>query len=146
MKIIYCKISWFSLFIFLGALWFPNLTVPDISLILPFIVGSSFALNIFISSCRIKSSEKTETKYSKVITYFLYAISALMVPLAAVQPSALALYWATSGVVGVGMNLLLLSPTYRKLVNIPKISKDSETPYVDLKENMLAKLTFKRRE
>lgn len=69
-----------------------------------------------------------------------------MVPLAALQPSALALYWATSGVVGVGMNLLLLSPTYRKLVKIPKISKDSETPYVDLKENMLAKLTFKRRE
>jgi len=82
-----------------GALWFPNLTTPDPLFILPVIVGISFATNIFLGSARTPSPEKavSVSKYQKGITIFMYSIAFMMVPISAIQPSALSLYWATSG-------------------------------------------------
>ena len=55
-----------------------------------------------------------------------------MIPLASLAPSAVALYWASSGVTAIALNLTLLSPKVRNLVRIPQVEKDSSTPYVDI--------------
>jgi len=122
-----------------GMMWFPNLTVPDSSLLLPMVVGCSFAANIFISQRRLQANQMDEkmAKNSRVITYLIYTFAAVMVPLAAFQPTSLALYWATSGLSGTAINLLLLSPKYRYLVKIPKTPLDSKTPYLDVKNRLL---------
>lgn len=101
------------------------------------LVGTSFAVNIFVSSSRLKAGAEV-SRWSRGVTYFLYSLAVLMVPLAAIQPSALALYWATSGAVGVAINLILLSPRYRDLVRIPRTPKDSDTPYTDVKNKFLS--------
>jgi len=124
-----------------GALWFPDLTIPDAWFVLPFVVGSSFALNVFIGSLRIKPEMNEKLiQRSKAITYVLYSFCALLIPIASIQPSALTLYWSTSGVFSIMINLLLLSPKFRTLVRIPKTDLDSKSPYRDIKTNILSKL------
>ena len=66
----------------------------------------------------------------------LYGISAVMIPLASYQPAGLSLYWATSGAIGVIINLALLSPTLRRLVRIPKIPAELEHPYTALRNKL----------
>ena len=75
----------------------------------------------------------------------MYTVAALMVPIASVQPASLALYWATSGVAGILINLTLLHPRYRALLKIPKTPKDSATPYLDIKEYFVSIITKLRR-
>jgi len=103
-----------------GPLWCYNLSVPDPTLILPILVGVTFASTIFISSNKLKHGTVPQpvSKFSRGISIFLYSISMLMVPLASFQPSALALYWAVSGAMGVSINLLLMSPSFRRAVRI----------------------------
>ena len=122
-----------------GLFWCPNLSVPDPTLILPVLVGFTFASTIFVSSVKgrvqIEQSEKLQ-KYSRIMTGVLYSIALVMVPIACYVPSAVALYWATSGAVGVLINLLLLHPPIRRAVRIPKIPLELEQPYKHLKENL----------
>ena len=63
------------------------------------------------------------------MTVFLYSISMLMVPIAYYQPAAVSLYWATSGLMGVIINLTLLHPPVRRLVRIPRIPPEHSDPY-----------------
>ena len=63
---------------------------------------------------------------------FFRIYSLIMIPLASLAPSAVALYWASSGVTAIAVNLTLLSPKVRNLVRIPQVEKDSSTPYVDI--------------
>ena len=122
--------------------WCPNLSVPDPTFILPALVGLSFASTIFVSSVKARAqigqSQKLE-KYSRVITGVMYSLAALMVPISCYVPSALVLYWATSGVTGVFINLLLLHPPVRRAVRIPKIPLEIEKPYSFLKERIVNK-------
>ena len=71
---------------------------------------------------------------------FFRIYSIMMIPLASLVPSAVALYWATSGVTGIAINLLLLSPKLRNIVRIPQVEKEeSKTPYIDLSNNIKAR-------
>ena len=63
---------------------------------------------------------------------FFRIYSLMMIPLASLAPSAVALYWASSGVTAIAVNLTLLSPKVKNLVRIPQFEKDSKTPYVDV--------------
>jgi inner membrane protein COX18 len=122
-----------------GALWFPNLTEPDPFFILPLLVGITFATNIFLVSARSKSPDVAVnvSKYQKGFTIFLYSIAGLMVPITAFQPSAVAVYWATSGAVGIITNLIVISPKFRRVVRIPHIPAESSTPYLDIKQKII---------
>lgn len=53
-----------------------------------------------------------------------------MVPIACSVPSALSLYWMTSSAYGLLQNLLLLSPSLRRALRIPKSASELESPYV----------------
>merc|ERR1719233_1433943 len=107
-----------------GALWFPNLTVADASYILPVIVGLSFALNIFIHANRSQVFD-SKNKYQRGLQYVGYLFSFGMIPLASYQPTALIVYWATSGVIAIVMNLIMFSPKFRSIVRIPTLPTDS---------------------
>ena len=63
------------------------------------------------------------------MTVLLYSISLLMVPIAYYQPAAVTLYWATSGLMGVLINLVLLHPPVRRAARIPRIPAEHTDPY-----------------
>lgn len=105
-----------------GTLWFPNLTFPDSTWILPVSLGLINLLIVEISTLR-----KTElSKYQKCTTYLIRGISLVMIPIAATVPSSMSLYWFTSSIVGLGQNLLMCSPSFRHLCRIPKIKSYSD--------------------
>jgi len=117
--------------------WISNLTVPDPTFVLPVAVGLVFASNVYISSNRhANASPEKMSKFSKGLIIFLYLLSAMMIPIAAMQPSAVALYWASSGAAGLVVNLVLMSPRLRRLVRIPKIPSEPQKPYTVVKENI----------
>ncbi|XP_067898001.1 cytochrome c oxidase assembly protein COX18, mitochondrial isoform X3 [Heterodontus francisci] len=118
-----------------GVLWFPDLTLPDFTWILPISLGLVNLLIVEIFALRrIELS-----KFQKYVTYMIRGISVLMVPIAATVPSSMALYWLTSSCVGLGQNLLLRSPRLRTLCRIPKMKSDSDTPFRDLSAEFTAK-------
>ncbi|XP_078065304.1 cytochrome c oxidase assembly protein COX18, mitochondrial isoform X2 [Mustelus asterias] len=118
-----------------GVLWFPDLTLPDSTWILPISLGLVNLLIVEIFALR-----RVElSKFQKYVTYVIRGISVLMVPIAATVPSSMALYWLTSSCVGLGQNLLLRSPSLRTLCRIPKMKSDSETPFRDLSVGLIAK-------
>lgn len=127
-----------------GLAWCQNLSVPDPTFILPVLVGLTFASTIFISSNKLQQGVGAATqqvsKFSQGITITLYSISFLMIPLASYQPAALALYWATSGCMGIFINLAILSPDLRRMVRIPKIPAEMDKPYTTLRDKLMDKL------
>lgn len=111
-----------------GALWFPDLTVPDSTWIMPVSLG---IINLFITE--IFALRQTESsKMQKYATHFIRGISVLMIPIAATVPSSMCVYWLSSSCVGLAHNLLLRSPGVRKLCRIPETRFDSQTPYRDI--------------
>uniref|UniRef100_A0A7N8WWU7 Cytochrome c oxidase assembly factor COX18 n=1 Tax=Mastacembelus armatus TaxID=205130 RepID=A0A7N8WWU7_9TELE len=109
-----------------GALWFPDLTSPDSTWILPVCVGLTNLLIIEVFSLQRISP----TRFQKLVLNFMRGFSVLMVPIAATVPSSMALYWFTSSLVGFCHNLLLRSPVIRKILRLPTLQSDS--PYRDL--------------
>ncbi|KAJ8397837.1 hypothetical protein AAFF_G00435260 [Aldrovandia affinis] len=79
------------------------------------------------------------SKFQKYVTNFIRGISLVMIPIAATVPSSMALYWLSSSCVGLGHNLLLRSPRFRRLCRIPPTQSDSATPYRDLSAAFTAK-------
>ncbi|NWQ93254.1 COX18 protein, partial [Burhinus bistriatus] len=111
-----------------GALWFTDLTAPDSTWILPVSLG---LMNLLI--VEIFASQKMEvSRFQKLATNFFRAVSVVMIPVAAAVPSSMALYWLSSSFMGLSHNLLLRSPTFRRLCCIPRTKSESDTPYRDL--------------
>ncbi|NXW83710.1 COX18 protein, partial [Alopecoenas beccarii] len=111
-----------------GVLWFRDLTAPDSTWILPVALGLMNLLIVEIFALR-----KLEvSRFQKLATNFFRMVSVVMIPVAATVPSSMALYWFSSSFVGLSHNLLLCSPTFRRLCFIPRTKSDSETPYRDI--------------
>ncbi|XP_053116460.1 cytochrome c oxidase assembly protein COX18, mitochondrial [Hemicordylus capensis] len=122
-----------------GTLWFMDLTIPDSTWILPITLG---LLNLLI--VEIFALRKTElSRFQKYITNFFRGMSLLMIPVAATVPSSIALYWVSSSFMGLLHNLLLRSPTFRRLCHVPRTKSDSETPYRDIVASFYAKYFLK---
>ncbi|XP_060748098.1 cytochrome c oxidase assembly protein COX18, mitochondrial [Tachysurus vachellii] len=111
-----------------GALWFPDLTVPDSTWIIPVSLG---LINLLITEVHALSKLE-QSKFQKYVTNFIRGISLVMIPLAATVPSSMALYWLSSSSIGLAHNLLLRSPRFRALCRIPPSHSDSQTPYRDI--------------
>uniref|UniRef100_A0A8D0GTF8 Cytochrome c oxidase assembly factor COX18 n=1 Tax=Sphenodon punctatus TaxID=8508 RepID=A0A8D0GTF8_SPHPU len=118
-----------------GILWFTDLTMPDTTWILPISVG---LLNLLI--VEMFALRKIElSRFQKYATYFFRGMAVVMIPIAATVPSAIALYWLSSSFMGLSHNLLLRSPSFRRLCRIPRTKSDSDTPYRDLASTFYAK-------
>ncbi|XP_074679477.1 cytochrome c oxidase assembly protein COX18, mitochondrial [Strix aluco] len=123
-----------------GALWFTDLTAPDSTWILPVSLG---LVNFLI--VEIFASQKKEvSKFQKLATNFFRVVSVVMIPVAATVPSSMALYWLSSSFLGLSHNLLLRSPTFRRLCCIPRTKSDSDTPYKDIVSALTTKYSFKK--
>ncbi|KFV94329.1 Mitochondrial inner membrane protein COX18, partial [Eurypyga helias] len=108
-----------------GTLWFPDLTAPDSTWILPVSLG---LINLLI--LEIFASQKTKvSRFQKLATNFFRVVSVVMIPVAATVPSSMALYWLSSSFMGLSHNLLLRSPIFRRVCCIPRTKSDSDTPY-----------------
>ncbi|XP_029090815.1 cytochrome c oxidase assembly protein COX18, mitochondrial isoform X3 [Monodon monoceros] len=98
-----------------GVLWFPDLTALDSTWILPVSIG---VINLLI--VEIFALQKVGmSRFQTYITYFVRAVSVLMIPIAATVPSSIVLYWLCSSLMGLSQNLLLRSPRFRQLCRIP---------------------------
>ncbi|KFV85926.1 Mitochondrial inner membrane protein COX18, partial [Struthio camelus australis] len=108
-----------------GTLWFTDLTAPDSTWILPVSLG---LVNLLIVEVFALQKLKA-TRFQKLATNFIRVVSVVMIPVAATVPSSMALYWLSSSFMGLSHNLLLRSPTFRRLCRIPRTTSDSATPY-----------------
>lgn len=123
-----------------GVLWFSDLTAVDSTWILPVSVG---VINLLI--VEIFALQKIGTsRFQTYVTYFVRAVSVLMIPIAATVPSSIVLYWLCSSFVSLSQNLLLRSPRFRQLCRIPLTKSDSDTPYKDLFAAFYAKFISRK--
>ncbi|KTF81136.1 hypothetical protein cypCar_00005244 [Cyprinus carpio] len=118
-----------------GALWFPDLTLPDSTWIVPVFLG---LINLLITEI-FALRQLEPSKFQKFVTNFIRGISLVMIPIAATVPSSMSLYWLCSSCVGLAHNLLLRSPRFRGVCRIPPTRSDSETPYKDIAAAFAAK-------
>uniref|UniRef100_A0A8D2INT8 Uncharacterized protein n=1 Tax=Varanus komodoensis TaxID=61221 RepID=A0A8D2INT8_VARKO len=98
-------------------LWLMDLAIPDSTWILLIILGT---LNLLI------------VEIFKYATNFFRGTSVFMIPIAAMVPSSIALYWMSSSFMGLVFNLLLHSPAFHRLCHIPWAKSHSDTPYRDI--------------
>ncbi|PQE26704.1 hypothetical protein CJF31_00003385 [Rutstroemia sp. NJR-2017a BVV2] len=84
-----------------GALWFPNLLVPDPMLALPFILSGSILLNLSGVPSR------SQSKWSRRLTNSLKVLALAIVPLTLQMPSAMLVYWTSSSLLAYGQAKLL---------------------------------------
>uniref|UniRef100_A0A9W3GGF9 LOW QUALITY PROTEIN: cytochrome c oxidase assembly protein COX18, mitochondrial-like n=1 Tax=Camelus bactrianus TaxID=9837 RepID=A0A9W3GGF9_CAMBA len=123
-----------------GVLWFPDLTALDSTWILPVSVG---VINLLIVGM-FALQKIGMTRFQMHITYFVRAVSVLMIPIAATVPSSFARYWLCSSFTGLSQSLLLRSPRFHQLCRIPLTKSDSHTPYKDLFAAFYAKFSSRK--
>lgn len=118
-----------------GTLWFPDLTLPDSTWIMPVSLG---LINLLITEI-FALRQLEPSKFQKYVTNFIRGISLVMIPIAATVPSSMSLYWLSSSCVGLAHNLLMKSPRFRSICRIPPTRSDSESPYKDIAAAFVAK-------
>ncbi|XP_026761750.1 cytochrome c oxidase assembly protein COX18, mitochondrial [Galleria mellonella] len=116
-----------------GVGWFPNLTEPDHSFILPVAFGLT---NIAIIEIQRMSKLRQPSKVYNAFTNVFRIFSVVMIPVAASVPSCMCLYWMTSSGFGLIQNLCLLSPTVRRRLRIPEAPSELEDPYNHMKKEI----------
>ena len=115
-----------------GSLWFPNLLEPDVWYGLPLVVGGASLVNTELNGL-IRGSRATETVGEpSILVTALRGASMAMVWVASSVPAAMSLFWATSAMYSVGQNVLLMYPSARARLGIPRTPSDSDTPIADL--------------
>ena len=110
-----------------GLGWITDLSSSDPYYILPFIIGITNYMNIELNSLR----KKDPSKWQRAITRLFRMLTIAMVFVASHVPSAMSLYWATSSSYGLVQNLLLMQPSVRRMLKIPKSPSESKTPIKD---------------
>ncbi|CAN7992192.1 unnamed protein product [Ixodes pacificus] len=124
-----------------GALWFPNLTLPDPLFVMPVLLGITNLLNIEFHALQ---HTKQLTKVRKVLTYTLRGMSVLMIPIASIMPTDVTLYWLCSSGFALGQNLLMINPKFRRACRIPRTANESQTPFRDLSERLKKRFEFNK--
>lgn len=120
--------------------WIPNLTEVDASWILPVTLGLVNLCVIQIQTSLRKTGQEP-SKMQVVATNAFRLLSIVMVPIAAVVPSCLCLYWVSSSTYGLIQNLAFISPKVRKVFGVPPLKHlPKDKPYLFLSEKM-----FKRK-
>ncbi|XP_032228236.1 cytochrome c oxidase assembly protein COX18, mitochondrial isoform X2 [Nematostella vectensis] len=126
-----------------GALWFPDLLVPDPTIMIPLAVGICNLTNIEMHALR----RQQPSRFQRVMTNTLRLLSVFMVMFASQVPTAMSLYWAVSAGFGVCQNVCLKLPTVRRQLGIPKTPSESKTPFRDLRNIAQAKMdTFLQKQ
>lgn len=88
-----------------GALWFPDLLVPDPMMILPFALSGSLFLSISYQASRMKGTP--QTKWQRRFLNGMKVLALASGPLTLQVPSAMLLYWLSSSLFGLGQIVLM---------------------------------------
>lgn len=89
-----------------GMLWFPDLMVADPMLLLPFMLSGTLFLNIYSGQQRgIPGVAITQGRIRLIRALGVVALAAG--PLTLQMPTAMLLYWVSSGMLAYGQNLLI---------------------------------------
>ena len=86
-----------------GALWFPDLLLPDPMCYLPFILSGSLALNVYYNL----KSNSSQSKWHRRLYNTLMILALASGPLTLKFPCALLIYWISSSAFGFGHILIL---------------------------------------
>jgi inner membrane protein COX18 len=90
-----------------GALWFPDLLVPDPMLILPCVLSAALFANVSYNERRtIEGQGDLRSKFNIRITRILKTIALAALPLTLQLPSAMLVYWISSSVAALGQSFL----------------------------------------
>lgn len=111
-----------------GVLWFPDLTVPDPTGVLPVILGLANLANIELHALK-KSNPTTK---QRTITMIFRTFSICMIAIAYNVPSAMSLYWSVSAGFGLIQNISLKFPRVRRFLGIQKTPSESATPFREM--------------
>lgn len=84
-----------------GALWFPDLIVPDPHLILPFMLSGVIFANLY------NSTSKNPTVFQKRFMNAMKLVALAIGPLTLHVPSAMLIYWISSSSIALGQSLML---------------------------------------
>ena len=90
-----------------GALWFPDLLLPDPQLILPFVLSGVLFSNIFYHEVVARKASSTPSKSQQRIRNILKILALAMGPLTLQVPSAMLVYWISSSLCALGQNVFL---------------------------------------
>ena len=86
-----------------GALWFPNLLLPDPHLVLPFILSASILLNLFGHKTPKVALGVWRTRLIRGMGIAAIAMGPIMINV----PSAMVLYWISSSLMAFGQAVVL---------------------------------------
>ncbi|KAG1673804.1 Cytochrome c oxidase assembly protein COX18, mitochondrial [Nymphon striatum] len=114
-----------------GLLWIPDLTVPDSTMILPFVLAALQFSQIELHAIRmshIKSKMKTISNYG------MRGLTLLLIPVSMTVPSCLPLYWTISSTIGLVQSIALLFPKVRRTVGIPETSTEASAVQITYKK------------
>jgi len=129
-----------------GLAWFPDLTLPDSTWIIPVSLGVVLLANHELTVNQVskdiltQGGKKPVPKITRAVDILVRSVALVMVPVSACVPTALALYWTTSATAGLVVNLVLMSPKVRDTFKIPRLPSDSKTPYKTTLINFTAKI------
>ncbi|XP_066599760.1 cytochrome c oxidase assembly protein COX18, mitochondrial [Prorops nasuta] len=104
--------------------WVSNLTATDQYWILPITLG---ILNLLIIEINLMMKDPNMIKFHhKILINFVRILTIFMIPIAAHNPASVSLYWMASSCYGLFQNLLLISPSFTRLVGL---RADIKNPY-----------------
>ncbi|KAF2272721.1 uncharacterized protein EI97DRAFT_198938 [Westerdykella ornata] len=110
-----------------GALWFPDLLIPDPTGALPFIVSGLMFTNVYTSTLD-QELDAQRSRFSKVLRTTALGLSASLCVLLQYVPASMVLYWASSSASALVWNCWLswrypiargFQPCKRPLLKIP---------------------------
>jgi mitochondrial inner membrane protein COX18 len=105
---------------------------------LPVLVAAAFLAGTEVSSLQFYDKNLPNSVMAKnlKIRNGLWRMVAFgMAYVASQNPSAVAMYWMMSGSTAVAMNLIIMSPKFRRLVRIPQLPTEDRNPYQKLVTN-----------
>ena len=89
-----------------GALWFPNLLLPDPHLILPFLLSATLYLNIHMTAHRPRGSPAATT-FQRRLTKTLKIVALAIGPATLSVPAGMLVYWWSSAMWALGTGRLV---------------------------------------
>ena len=90
-----------------GALWFPDLLVPDPQLILPFMLSGALFSNILFHEMVARKASSTPSRGQRRIRNILKIVAFAIGPLTLQVPSAMLVYWISSSLCALSQNVFL---------------------------------------
>lgn len=127
-----------------GLFWCSNLTIPDTTLILP--ISAAILNLIIIEVSMLQNMQKGPGNIlRKIMVNAWRCLILCMVPIGAVLPSAITLYWVTSSTCGLVQNVVMRSVGVQRALRVPHVPGMSLTPYKDMWEIAKKKYMWRKR-